>query len=94
MDAIDPPEVPLLERLRLAKGVSAGQVVVATGVTHKTLRRYEREPTYYPNAVTVCKLADYYGVSAAEIVRSGAREGGAGGSRCRGIACARPVNCS
>jgi transcriptional regulator with XRE-family HTH domain len=69
MDAIDPPEVPLLERLRLAKGVSAGQVVVATGVTHKTLRRYEREPTYYPNAVTVCKLADYYGVSAAEIVR-------------------------
>jgi transcriptional regulator with XRE-family HTH domain len=70
MDAIeDLTEVSLLETLRHEKGVSLGQVVAETGVMHKTIRRYERDPMYYPSASALLKLADYYGVTATEILR-------------------------
>jgi transcriptional regulator with XRE-family HTH domain len=36
---------------------------------HKTIRRYERDPMYYPSASALLKLADYYGVTATEILR-------------------------
>jgi len=62
-------EVSLLEQLRHEKGVSLGQVVADTGVMHKTIRRYERDPMYYPSASALHKLAAYYGVSATEILR-------------------------
>lgn len=72
-DLSDPSEgeaVSLLERLRYEKGVSLGQVVADTGVMHKTIRRYERDPMYYPNATALEKLASYYGVTATEILRN------------------------
>jgi transcriptional regulator with XRE-family HTH domain len=70
MDATeDLTEVSLLETLRHEKGVSLGQVVAETGVMHKTIRRYERDPMYYPNAAALLKLADYYGVTVTEILR-------------------------
>jgi transcriptional regulator with XRE-family HTH domain len=60
----------LLEQLRHEKGVAIGKVVAETGVTHKTIVRYERSPMYYPKAEIIRKLADYYGVEPAAILRS------------------------
>jgi transcriptional regulator with XRE-family HTH domain len=68
LPAHDLNEVSLLEQLRHDKGVSIGEVVAATGVMHKTIVRYERDPMYYPNPGSLRKLADYYGVTASALL--------------------------
>lgn len=68
MDAHEPPRVWLLERLRHNRGVSLAQIVEDTGLMHKTIRCYERAPTPHPQPVTLKKLADYYGVEAADLL--------------------------
>lgn len=61
--AVTAPEgTSLAEALRTDKGLSAAQVERLTGVTHKTVLKYEREGQLNPHTDKVHKLARLYGV--------------------------------
>jgi transcriptional regulator with XRE-family HTH domain len=57
-----PEGTSLAEALRTDKGLSAVQVERLTGVTHKTVLKYEREGQLNPHTDKVHKLARLYGV--------------------------------
>lgn len=67
-----PPPAPegtsLAEALRQDKGLSAVQVEKITGVTHKTVLKYEREGQLNPHTDKVHKLARLYGVRPAVLL--------------------------
>lgn len=77
----DLSDVSWLESLRVDRGISLAQAVRETGVSHKTIRKYEdADGCMYPHPKTLQKLADYYGVTPSQILndmRKRARKGDA-----------------
>lgn len=63
-----PDGTSLAEALRHDKGLSAVQVERLTGVTHKTVLKYEREGQLNPHTDKVHKLARLYGVRPAVLL--------------------------
>lgn len=51
-----------LRELRENKGVTQKEVAIAVGCTSTVYSRYEREERE-PDIATLCRLADYFGVS-------------------------------
>lgn len=58
----------MAEALRQDKGLSAVQVEKLTGVTHKTVLKYEREGLLNPHTEKVHALARLYGVRPAVLL--------------------------
>jgi transcriptional regulator with XRE-family HTH domain len=61
------PDLPLVLRLRLERGITIAEVERQTGVNHKTIVSWENGTQLRPNAVTLKALADFYGVSPSEL---------------------------
>lgn len=61
-------EVSLLEALRMDRGLTRFQVDNLTGVSHKTIKRYELVETTRPSSPPLEKLAAFYGVRASAIL--------------------------
>ena len=57
-----------LKLLRYERGVDLTEVAEATGVTRQTLGRWEAGSTVQPNASTAKAIADYYGITVAELL--------------------------
>lgn len=60
--------VSLLERLRANKGISLLRAAELMHMSHKTLRKYEREVVAYPQGDVLRRCADLYGVTPEEIL--------------------------
>lgn len=56
-----------LKELRIKKGVLQSDVAAYIGVNNSTYAYYERG-THNPTPETLCKLADYFGVSVDELL--------------------------
>lgn len=56
------------ERLRYEKGATIGDVAKATGRARSTLRELETSDDPRPSAPTAKALADFYGISVAELL--------------------------
>lgn len=65
---VAPEGVSLAEALRHDKGLSAVQVEKLTGVTHKTVLKYEREGMLNPHSEKVASLARLYAVRPAVLL--------------------------
>jgi transcriptional regulator with XRE-family HTH domain len=63
-----PEGTSLAEALRQDKGLSAVQVARLTGVSHKTVLKYEREGMLNPHTDKVHALARLYGVRPAVLL--------------------------
>jgi transcriptional regulator with XRE-family HTH domain len=61
-------EVPMLEALRQDKGVGLRELVEQTGLSHRTILRYERGETNRPHAASLETLARFYGVRASVLL--------------------------
>lgn len=57
-----------LKLLRYERGVELTEVAEAVGVNRQTLGRLEAGSTVQPNASTAKALADYYGLTVAELL--------------------------
>lgn len=57
-----------LKLLRYERGADLGEVAEATGLTRQTLGRLERGDTTHPSAATAKALADFYGMTVAELL--------------------------
>lgn len=57
-----------LRLLRFERGLRMDDVAEGTGLTRQTLRRLESGETTEPSAATAKALADFYGVSVAELL--------------------------
>lgn len=62
-------EVSPLEALRIDHGLTIGQVVEATGLAHKTVRRMELGEALAPTGNKLKLLAELYGVVPSELLR-------------------------
>lgn len=63
-----PEGTSLAEALRHDKGLSAVQVGVLTGLSHKTVLKYERDGMLNPHTDKVHALARLYGVRASVLL--------------------------
>lgn len=57
-----------LKLLRYERGAEMTEVAEATGVTRQTLRRLESGETVQPSAATAKALAEFYGITVAELL--------------------------
>lgn len=57
-----------LEELRFNAGLSINQLAAETGVAHMTVRRIENGATARPHPENVKALADFFGLSALEVL--------------------------
>lgn len=57
-----------LRLIRYERGHKLTEVASAVGVTRQTLSRLERGESLRPNAATAKALADYYGISVADLL--------------------------
>jgi transcriptional regulator with XRE-family HTH domain len=61
-------EVSLLEALRVDRGLTIEQVCRETGVSPKTIKRYEQADTTRPSGDALERLARFYRVRASELL--------------------------
>lgn len=57
-----------LRLLRFERGLKMQDVAEGTGLTRQTLRRLESDETGEPSASTAKALADFYGVTVADLL--------------------------
>jgi transcriptional regulator with XRE-family HTH domain len=52
--------ITLIEGLRVRRGLSVFEVAASTGVSHKTIKKYETAATPRPGTASLRKLASFY----------------------------------
>lgn len=61
-------ETTLVEALRVDRGLTVDHVARETGVSHKTIKRYETADTDRPSGDALERLARFYGVRASVLL--------------------------